>query len=205
MAKSKKAAGTKPISDVAHPGTSSPSDTSKPIITQRPIMKDPMVVEEGIDKSEETVRKPLPAKTRETKIAPLSEPAEDSDATPDAPEPAEETKPEEAAAEPEKQADESGNEEKPEKPDGEKKRSDKIDADAEAAAKAAEDVKLQKLVDSKKYFLPINAVEHRRSKRVVIGGVIVALVLAVAWADIALDAGLIQAGGVKPVTHFFSN
>jgi hypothetical protein len=36
-------------------------------------------------------------------------------------------------------------------------------------------------------------------------GVVLAIVLALAWADIALDAGLIQINGVKPVTHFFSN
>ncbi len=30
--------------DVAHPNTSAPSDTSRPIITHRPMMKDPMMV-----------------------------------------------------------------------------------------------------------------------------------------------------------------
>jgi hypothetical protein len=36
-------------------------------------------------------------------------------------------------------------------------------------------------------------------------GVLLSLVLILAWADIALDAGIIQLGNVKPVTHFFSN
>jgi hypothetical protein len=40
---------------------------------------------------------------------------------------------------------------------------------------------------------------------VVLLGIVLAVVLAVAWVDVALDAGLIQLGSVKPVTHFFSN
>ena len=76
-------------------------------------------------------------------------------------------------------------------------------AEAEAAAK--HDAEIQKLVDSKQFFLPINSVEKRRSKRVVLLGVVLSLLLALAWADVALDAGIIQINGVKPVTHFFSN
>lgn len=64
---------------------------------------------------------------------------------------------------------------------------------------------IEKLADSKKYYLPINMVEKRRSKHVAIAGIILSLLLIVAWADIALDAGLIHVNGIKPVTHFFSN
>lgn len=76
---------------------------------------------------------------------------------------------------------------------------------AEAEAKAKHDAAIQKLVDSKQYFLPINAVEKRRTKHFVILGVLLSILLLLAWGDIALDAGLIQVSGVKPVTHFFSN
>lgn len=76
---------------------------------------------------------------------------------------------------------------------------------AEAEAKTKHDEIIQKLVDSKQYFLPINAVEKRKSRNFVILGVVLSLLLAMAWADIALDAGLVQIPGVKPVTHFFSN
>jgi hypothetical protein len=64
---------------------------------------------------------------------------------------------------------------------------------------------LDKLTDSKEYYLPINAVEKRRSRRFVGLGILLSLLLALAWADVALDAGLIHLNGVKPVTHFFSN
>jgi hypothetical protein len=77
-------------------------------------------------------------------------------------------------------------------------------AEAEEAI-AKQDAALEKLVESKQYFLPINALEKRRTKRFVVLGVVLALVLAAAWADIALDAGLITIHGIKPVTHFFSN
>jgi hypothetical protein len=36
-------------------------------------------------------------------------------------------------------------------------------------------------------------------------GILLVVVLAVAWVDIALDAGLVEIGNVKPMTHFFSN
>lgn len=64
---------------------------------------------------------------------------------------------------------------------------------------------VEKLADSKKYYLPINMVEKRRSKHFAVAGIILSLLLIVAWADIALDAGLIKVAGIKPLTHFFSN
>lgn len=76
---------------------------------------------------------------------------------------------------------------------------------AEAEKKAAHEAEILKLVDEKKYFLPINSVEKRRTKKVVILGITISLLLAIAWVDVALDAGLIRLGNVKPVTHFFSN
>jgi archaellum component FlaD/FlaE len=77
--------------------------------------------------------------------------------------------------------------------------------DAEAEAQAKHDAAIQQLVDSKQYFLPINAVEKRRTKRVVVLGIVLSIILALAWVDVALDAGLIHIAGVKPVTHFFSS
>ncbi len=79
------------------------------------------------------------------------------------------------------------------------------EVDAEVAKQAKHDAAIQKLVDSKQYSLPINAVEKRRSKRFVLLGILLSLLLALTWADIALDAGIIQFHSVKPLTHFFSN
>jgi hypothetical protein len=81
----------------------------------------------------------------------------------------------------------------------------KADPEAEAKQQADHDAAIQKLVDNKQYFLPINAVEQRRSKRFVALGVLLSLFLLVAWCEIALDAGLIDVPGIQPLTHFFSN
>jgi len=75
---------------------------------------------------------------------------------------------------------------------------------AAAAAAAKREAELQKLVESKKYVLPINSLEQRRTKRIVLLGLLLSLLLAAAWVDIALDAGLIHLSGLHPVTHFFS-
>lgn len=76
---------------------------------------------------------------------------------------------------------------------------------AEAAEQDKHDAAIQKMVDNKQYFLPINSVEKRRSKRVFVLGAIVSVLLILLWVDIALDASLIEIQGIKPVTHFFSN
>lgn len=90
-------------------------------------------------------------------------------------------------------------------------KSDKVeptDPDAKTEtekAKQEADAALQKLIESKKYFLPINALEKRRSKQFVALGIFLSLILIIAWADIALDAGLLHINNIKPITHFFSS
>ncbi|HEX8182640.1 MAG TPA: hypothetical protein VF575_03490 [Candidatus Saccharimonadales bacterium] len=81
-----------------------------------------------------------------------------------------------------------------------------IDRDAaklEADARAQDEI--DTLVEQKSYFLPINAVEKRRSKHVFIFGLILIILLALLWIDLALDAGFIMIDGIRPITHFFSN
>jgi hypothetical protein len=80
----------------------------------------------------------------------------------------------------------------------------KEEADQAAEAEAYE-AAVQKLADSKQYYVPVNSLEKRRTKRFIVLGIIISLILAAAWVDIALDAGLIHIGGLEPVTHLFSN
>lgn len=77
---------------------------------------------------------------------------------------------------------------------------DEDDADQAAAEHAA---KIEKLVETKQYFLPVDAVEKRRTKRVIALGILLAIVLGAAWLDIALDAGILQLGNIHAVTNFF--
>lgn len=65
------------------------------------------------------------------------------------------------------------------------------------------DAEIEKLIVGKKYELPVNAVEKRRTKHFVALGVILSILLALAWVNIALDAGLIEIDGVKALTDFF--
>ena len=80
---------------------------------------------------------------------------------------------------------------------------DKVTAEEEAAVKAQEE--FEEVIADKTYFLPINAAQHRRSRIVVIFGVILISVLALAWINVALDAGIITIPGVKSLTHFFGS
>jgi hypothetical protein len=77
--------------------------------------------------------------------------------------------------------------------------------DTEDKEAAARETALQKLTESREYFLPINSVEKLRSKRVAILGTALSILLIVVWIDIALDAGLLTLGSVHSVTHFFSS
>jgi hypothetical protein len=217
-----------PIMDVAHPGKTAPSPNSKSVIvTHRPMVADPMVMpgKPGDDSSEgnDEPKHSLPSKgsSGAPKLRPLS------------PAPPEETKPEPAAEKPVEPAEESPKpvaktepepiaktdtepagapakiEEKPAAvPQDATQVDPKLPADPaalEVAEQIKHDAEIDKLVEGKQYYLPINTREKRRTKRVIALGVLVSLVLLVAWADIALDASLIKIPGVKPVTHFFSN
>ncbi|HET7320404.1 MAG TPA: hypothetical protein VFI84_02325, partial [Candidatus Saccharimonadales bacterium] len=166
---------------------------------------------------------PVPAATEEAVGAP--EVAENVDVKPATPEPAAEEQPEEELApaedktpptKPEEETekiDEEPSEEpaeaKDEDKDGEDDVPEQAKSDPDAAAKEAERLAaehaaaIQKLADGHEYYLPIETTESRKTKHFVILGALLILLLAAAWVDVALDAGLIQFGGLKPVTHFF--
>lgn len=236
---------SKKIADVARPGKTAPSGNSKSVIvSNRPIMKDPMVVEDTVADEEKVTVKPS-----ESVIAPLSDSSEDkikptkpdeesdepklkkeddkktiavlaneaavkkeeSDETETKPEVDDE--PSEPTTEPEEvKAPDTAEDAKPEdnKSDISTDENDtsktvtEVDAE-ELAEKEKHDAAIQKLIDSKQYNLPINSVEKRRSKRVVIFGILLSILLIAAWVDIALDANIIELNGINPVTHFFSN
>lgn len=224
MAETDKPTGAKPIIDVARPGKSAPSGNSKSVIVgNRPLLKDPMVVSpttapllenEMPDKTAELIKPvlppgPEPESKQEPKPKKIVEPTpnktvapdDDDKAVPDTPAdddkavpPPDVDKPE-LAEEADTSADETG---QPPKGSAEQ-------LAAEAATQTEHQAAIAKLSDSKQYYLPINTVEKRRSRRFVAIGIILSLLLIVAWADIALDAGLIHVGGLKALTHFFSS
>jgi hypothetical protein len=211
MAKTKKSSGGKRVMDVTHPDESAPSGNSKSvIISNRPLLQDPMVVDAS-SPAEPIITPPETAADDKTDFP---APAAESAIKPDKTEPAIESadKPAKPATdEPDEHEDEDDEdpqaEPKTEPVDKSPVKSDKSPKkpDAEAEEQAKHQAAVDKLTDGKKYYLPIDTIEKKRSRRFVVIGIILSLLLIVAWADIALDAGIIQLGGVKSVTHFFSN
>lgn len=178
---------TAPIADVEHPGKTAASPTSKPVIvSNRPIIKDPMVVEDSADKQPE-----LPARKTSTKpkLQPLTPPSEHE--------------------EPQSDTSQDENEvvnEAPEPPNAEAKNSKKTveeSEELEAKRKAERAANLQKIANAKTYYLPINSVEKRKTKRFVALGVLLSILLIMIWINIVLDAELMQIDGITPVTSFF--
>jgi hypothetical protein len=195
----------KAIVDVAEPGKTAPANNSKSVlVTNRPIVKDPMVKQSAEDASADTTesdKKTGPVKSHNV-IQPLeSSPTPEAPKTETTPESSEDPKSEESS-EPTETAASSSTE-----PMAGAKAEVAMDKVAEKAAaeQAKHDASIEKLIESKKYFLPINAVEQRRSKRNVVLGLVLSVILTVAWVNVALDAGLVEINGIKPVTHFFSN
>lgn len=218
---SKSSKKPQPISDVEHPGKTAANPTSKSIIIKNgPIIKDPMVVEDSEAKIEDDTTKNVvkAGGSSKIKLQPLPV-AENEEPKQDESSQDIETPIVEAPKQDEEKSVESNGEAKPEKTtekkdatfDKETEEKDKStntpaeEEEAEASRKAEHDANLQKIVDSKTYYLPINAVEKRRSKRFVLLGIAVSILLILLWVNIALDAGLIKIDGLSPMTHFFSS
>lgn len=190
---------TKP--DVDRPGKSAPPTTSKPVIvSNRPLLKDPMVVDEEAASQEGASEKQELAHSAGPKLKPLEEPPK--------PEPEPEPKPEPEAADetPAAETEATAEDDAPPAKSAPKSEAKPKQKDEAAAAEQAKhDAAIQELIISQKYELPINSVEKRKAKHFVVLGIFLAILLALAWGDIAADAGIIHINGVKPVTHFFSN
>ncbi len=226
MADDNKTIKAKKIVDVAHPGDSAPSPNSKSvIISHHPTMTDPMVVvppnagnaAQPVSMSVEPASSPASlGRATHAVLQPLaSSPQPTQDVTPQPVTPtvapavdeAIENEDDELDFEPAAAA---GAVDTGSSKGGTDAVIGTKNIQSEADIATAEDVEakrqdeLQALVESKKYYLPINTIENQRSRQFIIGGVLLSLLLAAAWTDIALDAGLIHIAGVKALTHFFN-
>ena len=211
-----------PIADVAPPGKSEPSATSKSVlITNRPLISDPMMTK-NIEAPEPTTPEPAvtepvatPAVADKGNLQPVHQlvikpPTDDERAARDAAisktsseKPAPPVlqdvvaAPEKPAAVLEQTPDVSDDLSLPLNPDAEEVQAE----DAEAERQAA----LDKLVESQKYFLPVDAVELRRAHQFIVYGLLLIIVLGFVLTDLALDAGLLHLNGISALTNFFSN
>jgi hypothetical protein len=239
MAADNKTGTNRKIIDVAGPDTSAAEPSARPIlVTNRPIMKDPMVVEKEKNNEENeelasNTTKKLATGSSKSRIEPLSAPtipeetkSTEAESKIDEPKNSDEEKPktdDTESAEVTKSQDE---QEPPKKDREEPKNTESTESDTgpsedqepskpeskspeqketeEAVKKAEHEAAIQKIVDSKKYYVPVNTVEKRRSKRFVALGALLSLFLIIAWLDVALDAGLVNLSTNLPHTHFFS-
>lgn len=170
---------------------------------------------------------PIEVKGAKLSLKPLAEPAEDSKPAPSpepAPEPANEATPEPAAT-PEppvsepippgpttpapsaSPADTPDQTDEQEMPAGDKQlAASKALEDAkkkEEDEKAARVAEQEKIIDSKKYYLPISGTRDSRDLHLALILLLAVIVLGVVWLDIALDAGIIKINGLHALTHFF--
>lgn len=172
----------KPLTDVEKPGTTPAHATSRPIIISKtPAVKDPMVAAEEPSPTE-PVR--LPPSAAKKTIVPLTA-ADKKPETPAESEPADKSadKPEEAEVKEEALPVETPTDQSPEE----------IAAAAQAVLSKEEQQQaelVEKLVEQKKYFVPIGAVQKRRAAR---NTALLAFVLLVlVGAALAVDAGIIE-------------
>lgn len=233
MVKKKQPART--IFDVAKPGKGGlpASATTRPVIvTNRPVITDPMVTEPqltpvlpAVKPSKKIIITPLhqnivpetdqpkaetpPSEITSIKTPPTKAPlAESSTAENTVESPMAEAKPDAEAPKisatppegfPEPVADAAL---VPGDAPGVPAEPDERDAESELARKRA--ARLQKMIDDEEYFLPIKTVEERRSRKVAIFGLLLIILLAAAWYDIALDASLLPNTYDLPHTSFFT-
>lgn len=179
----------KTLTDVEKPGTTPAHATSRPIIISKaPAVKDPMV-----SNDEPVVAEPvrLPPSAAKKTIAPLSAEDKRPELPPANPAPTEKAseKPEETEPKEEALPVETPTDQSPEEI-----------AAAEQAVLSKEEQEqaelVNKLVEQKKYFVPIGAVQKRRTAR---NTALLALVLLVfVGAALALDAGIIKTDFTLP-------
>lgn len=215
MAKVKKAA-PQPIIDVLPANDSPPDENSRSvIITKRPLMRDPMMAAPASDTTTESeANAPNDSVAEPIKAAPLSvshqlvitPPSSSVSAQPAVVGSPQAMKPIADVVAPETPALIST---EPVVAQAEDKPEPKLNPlNQEAVVAQAEDIEAQRqakiaaLVDSQQYFLPVDGVELKQARYFVALGAVLIIGLAVAWADLTLDAGLVAVQGLPHTTFF---
>jgi hypothetical protein len=203
MATESKASKDAKIIDVAQPGKTAPAGTSRPIIVgHKMLQQDPMISEDKAvaTPEPEKAEDKAPAATSHNKvIVPLNETkpevkAADAKAKSEEPKPEESPKPEEPKDDEPNSAETDGSavvDAVAEQATAKKKQDQETEADKKRQAE------LEKLVEEKKYFVPIGQVRHRRNTRW--GIALLFLLIIVVGAYLALDAGVVQANIKLPI------
>ncbi len=216
MATSKDKTGDKKTMDVSRPGKAAPDSSSRPVIvTHRPMVQDPMVKDKDESKEPEDETKKTMSYGNKV-IAPLSEESNTEDSktavdetktevkeTEDKPE--ETTKEEKPATSPEDietkpSSDQTGEEEAVVDATAEQVKTNKK-PELSAEEKKRQEA-IQKLVNEKKYVLPIGQFTKRRNNRRAVLILVLVAVVAFMAADLLIDANIIQTSINPPISIF---
>lgn len=194
-------AGMQPVTPLDNPSNPESASVLKPLEIPDPKPSEAAAAAEDSEPVSSGASEPSPA--AETPASAAETPTLAAPSEPDKPSPAPE-KPKPAEAEPKPEA--APEPEIPEAPLSESEEAaKKADADSEAqAAEDAKNQKLEELIASGTYAVPINAVQRKRSRMFVAAMCILALLLLVVLLDALLDVGIIKLPSVIPHTHFFS-
>lgn len=176
--------------------------TSSPLANQEPAsgqqQADSQQGPELPPQKPDPVEPPDTAAPQETS-PPLPADAQESDAAPEHPEPEPETPDSFVALEEDALTDTEQQElQQNESAPVEGKENKKADQ-----AEAKRQVEYGKIIDSKQYFVPINAVQQRHALRTALLSVLVILLVIVAMGDALLDAGVLMLENI-PHTHFLN-
>jgi hypothetical protein len=195
--------------DISKPGNKAPNKTSRPLISTHKMVQDPMVKDDktesaGLDSDGEPIKKQVPLASTGKVIAPLNpDEVKEEDKTADASQ--ENTEPEESTEEDKKTEPPEAN------PDAEAKEEAAIvdavvdqateDKHKDPGNQDVEDLEKKKLTDKmieeKKYFLPIGEVTRRKQNKRALFVLIPLLVLVVLY--MLADAGIVSAPFELPV------
>lgn len=173
----------KPVFDVSKPGKSAPSATSRPVIVNHgPMMKDPMVSDpDDTDKKDD---KPTAATSESRKIiAPPSDLEKEEPASEDTPA----TESEDSKADKKKSAEQAVVDAVVDQA-GKKKKSQPTEEEL------AKQIEVEKLIESKKYFVPIGEVTRRRNARRLMIGLVAFVLIGLVGSYLAVDAKLLDIG-----------
>ena len=200
---------TKKVMDVAKPGTSTPDIGSKPmVIGHKSMASDPMVAQ---TKSVELPKEEAPQLTEATKVT-ITPPNNDLKADDNAenieekskitepvetetqPEESEKGKEQEVKEESQPDADKDKAAENKEEDDKKTPEAKKAEEDKAAADKALEQEEhLQKLIEEKKYFVPIKQAKNTSARTFLVSFVIVAIIGVIIVVAL-IDAGVLDLG-----------
>lgn len=213
-------AADKKVMDVAKPGKSAPSSTSKPVIVgHKPMIQDPMVMpSEGSDEAAAPADEKVTSTRSVKKIVPLSDQDETTEVDAAAVEPAAETESDTAENVSKEENSEESSAEEPsaaaveEAPAEQAEANPSTDETAAVDAIASQATKrkegdlteeekkkaeaINKLIEDKTYYLKIGHANKKRNSAIY-GLLALVLVMVVAGA-LAIDAGLVETGITLP-------